>query len=88
MTTSGVKKHPCPDCRQCQQCAPSRCHLCRGQGAGAGERRFAGLSMAEQIALFEAVQRGEAAEGDYAGGVCARARQVQPLNDLVADRNL
>lgn len=87
MTTSGVKKHPCPDCRQCQQCAPSRCHLCRGQGAGAGERRFAGLSMAEQIALFEAVQRGEAPEGAYGrGGACAPS--AQPLGDLVANRKL
>jgi hypothetical protein len=23
------KKHPCPDCRFCQWCADSRCHLCR-----------------------------------------------------------
>ena len=65
MTTSPDKKHPCPDCRQCQGCAPSRCHLCRGQGAGEGERRWAGLSMAQQIALFEAVQRGQAPEGSY-----------------------
>lgn len=86
MTTSAAKKHPCPDCRQCQQCAPSRCHLCRGQGAGEAERRFAGLSMAEQIALFEAVQRGEAPEGAYRRGDCACAPQAQPLTDLVANR--
>ncbi|MFH1060937.1 MAG: hypothetical protein V1797_19920 [Pseudomonadota bacterium] len=82
MTTSQARKHPCPDCRQCQQCAPSRCHLCRGQGADAGERRFAGLSMAEQIALFEAVQRGEAPEGDYGAG-CACGGGVQPLAGLL-----
>ena len=78
MTTSRQKKHPCPDCRQCQNCAPSRCHLCRGQGGDQAERRFAGLSMAEQIALFEAVNRGEAPEGGYGPGCgrgCACSRQ-------------
>jgi len=59
MTTSRRRKHPCPDCRHCQHCSETRCHLCRGQGAKAGERRFAGLSMAQQIALYEAVNRGE-----------------------------
>jgi hypothetical protein len=67
MTTSGQKKHACPDCRECQNCSLARCHLCRGQGADQGERRFAGLSMAEQIALFEAVNRGELPEGGYMG---------------------
>lgn len=65
MTTTGQKKHACPDCRECQNCSPARCHLCRGQGAQEGERRFAGLSMAQQIALFEAVNRGEQPEGSY-----------------------
>ena len=77
MTTCRAKKHPCPDCRECQNCSPSRCHLCRGQGAGEAERRFTGLSMAEQIALFEAVNRGEAPEGEYGRGCeCARGRQA------------
>lgn len=71
MTTSQAKKHPCADCRQCQNCAPARCHLCRGQGAEEGERRFAGLSISQQIALYEAVQRGEAPEGDYGAKACA-----------------
>ena len=65
MTTFKQKKHPCPDCKQCQQCSPTRCHLCRGQGADAAERRFSGLSMAQQIALFEAVNCGEQPEGRY-----------------------
>jgi hypothetical protein len=65
LTTRRQKKHPCPDCKQCQQCSPSRCHLCRGQGADQAERRFSGLSMAEQIALFESVNRGETTEGHY-----------------------
>lgn len=66
MTTTCRKKHACPDCRECQNCSPTRCHLCRGQGADEAARRFAGLSMAQQIALFEAVNRGESPEGDYA----------------------
>ena len=65
MTTRECKKHPCPDCRACQGCAPSRCHLCRGQGAESAERRFAGLSLSEQCALYDAVNRGEIPEGDY-----------------------
>lgn len=80
MTTSHDKKHACPDCRKCQNCAPSRCHLCRGQGAGEAERRFAGLSMAEQIALFEAVNRGEVPEGGY--GPASRGR-LQGLGDIL-----
>lgn len=65
MTTTESKKHPCSDCRACQGCSPTRCHLCRGQGAESAERRFAGLSIAEQCALFDAVNRGEVPEGDY-----------------------
>lgn len=65
MTTTCTKKHPCPDCKACQGCSPTRCHLCRGQGADLAERRFAGLSMLQQIALFEEVNRGDAPEGDY-----------------------
>jgi len=65
MTTCERKKHPCPDCRQCQQCSDTRCNLCRGQGAEEGERRFNQLSLAEQIELFEAVNRGERPEGPY-----------------------
>jgi hypothetical protein len=57
VTTSAEKKHPCDDCRQCQGCSPTRCHLCRGQGGGEAERRFAGLSLAEQIELFERMNR-------------------------------
>ncbi|ADK85373.1 hypothetical protein Deba_2008 [Desulfarculus baarsii DSM 2075] len=70
MTTSSKKKHQCPDCRQCQGCSPARCNLCRGQGEDAASR-FAGMSLSEQIALFEAVNRGDAPEGDYdAHGQC------------------
>ncbi|BCR06372.1 hypothetical protein DESUT3_34410 [Desulfuromonas versatilis] len=41
------KKHPCPDCKQCQWCSDDRCRLCLKTGC----RKK--LSMAEQIALFE-----------------------------------
>jgi hypothetical protein len=57
VTTSAEKKHPCGDCRQCQGCSPTRCHLCRGQGGSEAERRFAGLSLTEQIELFERMNR-------------------------------
>lgn len=45
------KKHPCPDCRMCQMCAETRCSICRG--ADRGEAAFAGMSMAEQIEMYE-----------------------------------
>ncbi len=64
MTTRSQKKHQCPDCKQCQGCSEARCNLCRGQ-AGSDAFQFAGLSMAEQIALFDAVNKGEAPEGNY-----------------------
>ncbi|MCB2189096.1 MAG: hypothetical protein KQJ78_21970 [Deltaproteobacteria bacterium] len=64
MTTCKDKKHRCPDCRECQGCSETRCRVCRGQGQ---PQPFAGMSLAEQIALFEAVNRGQAPEGDYGG---------------------
>jgi len=47
------KKHPCPDCRMCQWCSDDRCRLCLKSGTGCRKK----LSVAEQIALFEAVNR-------------------------------
>lgn len=44
-----TQKHPCPDCRQCQWCSDDRCRLCLRSGC----RKK--LSMAEQIALYEAI---------------------------------
>lgn len=41
------KKHPCPDCIQCQWCSDDRCRLCLRTGC----RKK--LSMAEQIARYE-----------------------------------
>jgi hypothetical protein len=38
------KKHPCPDCFECQQCSDDRCRLCSDGDAGGGNRsnRFCG----------------------------------------------
>ena len=47
-------KHPCPDCTFCQWCGDDRCALCLGLRPAAGRK----LSMAEQIALYEAVNAG------------------------------
>lgn len=46
------KKHPCPDCRECQWCSDERCRLCL-KGKGCCRRKK--LSMTEQIALFERI---------------------------------
>ena len=50
----GQKKHPCPDCKMCQWCSDTRCHVCRGQGPP--EKH---LSIAEQIELYERLNRDE-----------------------------
>ena len=47
------KKHPCPDCRQCQWCSDDRCRLCLRTGSGCRKK----LSLAEQIVLFEQLNR-------------------------------
>jgi len=46
------KKHPCPDCRFCQWCGDDRCSLCLRGG-----KRGKKLSLAEQIELYEKVNR-------------------------------
>jgi len=55
------KKHPCPDCTFCQWCGDDRCRLCRGTCA----RPRTKLSLAEQVALYEAVNN--AGTGTRAG---------------------
>jgi len=52
MTREDEKKHPCPDCTYCQWCSDDRCRLCRARG---GCRRK--LSLAEQIALYESLNK-------------------------------
>ena len=47
----GAKKHACPDCHFCQECSPSRCNVCRGQG----QRAHCKLSLQEQIALYDQI---------------------------------
>jgi hypothetical protein len=46
-------KHPCPDCHHCQWCSDDRCRLCLASEKGCRKK----LSMAEQIALFERINR-------------------------------
>lgn len=47
------KKHPCPDCRQCQWCQDDRCRLClRTEHCGRKK-----LCMAEQIELYEQLNK-------------------------------
>ncbi len=48
----GRKKHPCPDCRMCQWCSDTRCHVCRGQGPPEEH-----LSLTEQIELYERLNK-------------------------------
>jgi hypothetical protein len=52
------KKHPCPDCQFCQWCSDIRCAACLGKG----KPRRKKLSIAEQIALYEKVNREFCAE--------------------------
>lgn len=54
------KKHPCPDCGCCQWCSDDRCRLCLKR-SGCRRRR---LSLAEQIALYDALNSAAAADGD------------------------
>ena len=52
--TGHNKKLPCPDCKFCQWCSDDRCRMCRGE-KGRGKK----LSIAEQIALYEEINRKE-----------------------------
>ncbi|KAB0672218.1 hypothetical protein F6V30_06535 [Oryzomonas sagensis] len=53
MTGENEKKHPCPDCTCCQWCSDDRCRLCRN-GSACRRRK---LSLAEQIALYESLNK-------------------------------
>jgi len=50
---AGKRRKKCPDCHYCQGCSQDRCRLCR---AGRKPARVK-LSQAEQIALFEKINR-------------------------------
>ncbi|HZV82905.1 MAG TPA: hypothetical protein VFF53_12135 [Geobacteraceae bacterium] len=49
------KKHPCPDCTFCQWCGDDRCALCLRKGSCRRKK----LSVAEQIDLYDAINRRE-----------------------------
>lgn len=49
--TSSHHKHRCDDCRFCQWCSDDRCRRCLSPGDGVRQR-----SLAEQVALFEALR--------------------------------
>jgi hypothetical protein len=53
------KKHRCSDCHYCQMCSDARCHACRDRNARCGAAAPRRLSLREQIALFEAVNRAD-----------------------------
>ena len=53
-----AKKHPCPDCACCLECAESRCRVCRNVACPARGRK---LSFAEQIRMFERINAEESA---------------------------
>jgi tRNA1Val (adenine37-N6)-methyltransferase len=48
-----AKKHPCPDCSFCQWCSDDRCALCLRTDSCCRKK----LSIAEQIALYDVVNR-------------------------------
>jgi hypothetical protein len=60
MADEAPKKHPCPDCTCCQWCSDDRCRLCL---KGTGCRRRKKLSLAEQIALYDSLNK-PASSGD------------------------
>ncbi|RII27416.1 MAG: hypothetical protein CXR30_14975 [Geobacter sp.] len=60
MSCENTKKHPCPDCRCCQWCSEDRCRLCLGR-KNCNRRK---LSFAEQIALYDALEKGVADKSD------------------------
>jgi hypothetical protein len=59
--TNDKKKHPCPDCTFCQWCGDDRCALCLRQNC----RREKKLSLEEQIARYEALNRRDGADDGH-----------------------
>jgi len=53
MSSTESKKHPCPDCTFCQWCSDDRCTLCLRTDSCCRKK----LSIAEQIALYDEVNR-------------------------------
>ncbi|MGR3177420.1 MAG: hypothetical protein ACUZ8E_05135 [Candidatus Anammoxibacter sp.] len=50
--TGKEKKHPCKDCHCCQFCSDTRCRVCLS-----GTKRKKQMSVADQIALYEKLNR-------------------------------
>ncbi len=61
-------KHPCPDCKMCQNCAETRCAACRSKGGSKAKCR---LSIQEQIALFNSLNPGLEAGSPVRSTACA-----------------
>ena len=53
------QKHPCPDCSFCQWCGDDRCALCLRSRCAKKK-----LSLAEQIALYDALNRPDTADDE------------------------
>lgn len=64
------KKHPCPDCQFCQWCSDIRCAACLGHGRSSKKK----LSMAEQIELYEKVNREYAEKKERETSACTSCR--------------
>lgn len=50
-------KHPCQDCHFCQCCSDARCHACRNREKPGGQGCRPKLSIREQIAFYDEVNR-------------------------------
>ena len=61
------KKHPCADCHFCQCCSDSRCHSCRAEKQPIKRPPNKKLSIQEQIALYDRINRPAHAETDADG---------------------
>jgi hypothetical protein len=59
-------RRPCPDCLFCQECSQDRCRLCRAPQKAAQKK----LSIAEQIALYERINKKKTKPSCPARGVC------------------
>lgn len=57
MSSTDHKKHPCPDCTFCQWCSDDRCALCLRKDCCKKK-----LSVAEQIALYDEINRVKTAD--------------------------
>lgn len=73
-----LKKHPCPDCSFCQWCGDDRCALCLRKTGSCRK-----LSVSEQIAFYESVNRSETGDEHDETSDLLRGhdlRVIQPKN--------